>query len=48
MENNTTYSIKKSEINRKWYIIDAAGKPLEELLQKLQIIKRKTQTYLYS
>ena len=28
MENNTTYSIKKSEINRKWYIIDAAGKPL--------------------
>ena len=28
MENNTTYSIKKSEINKKWYIIDAAGKPL--------------------
>lgn len=26
--NNTTYSAKKSEIERKWYIIDAAGKPL--------------------
>ncbi len=26
--NNTTYSIKKSEIQRKWYIIDAEGKPL--------------------
>ncbi len=26
--NNTTYSLKKSEIQRKWYIIDAANKPL--------------------
>ncbi len=26
--NNTTYSAKKSEIESKWYIIDAAGKPL--------------------
>ena len=26
--NNTTYSIKKAEIERKWYIIDAADKPL--------------------
>ena len=26
--NNTTYSVKKNEINRKWYIIDAANKPL--------------------
>ncbi len=26
--NNTTYSIKKSEIKRNWYIIDAADKPL--------------------
>ena len=26
--NNTTYSIKKEEIERKWYIIDAANKPL--------------------
>ena len=26
--NNTTYSIKKDAIERKWYIIDAEGKPL--------------------
>ena len=27
--NNTTYSIKKDEIERKWYIIDAANKKLQ-------------------
>ena len=26
--NNTTYSAKAGEIERKWYIIDASGKPL--------------------
>lgn len=26
--NNTTYSIKKDDIERKWYIIDAEGIPL--------------------
>ena len=26
--NNTTYSVKKNEIESKWYIIDAANKPL--------------------
>lgn len=26
--NNTTYSVKKEEIERKWYIIDAADRPL--------------------
>ena len=26
--NNTTYSLKKSEIESKWYIIDATNKPL--------------------
>ncbi len=26
--NNTTYSAKSSEIKRKWYILDASGKPL--------------------
>lgn len=26
--NNTTYSAKKSEIESKWYVIDAAGKSL--------------------
>ena len=28
MPNNTTYIAKKGEIQRQWYIIDAAGKPL--------------------
>ena len=26
--NNTTYSAKKSEIESKWYVIDAQGKSL--------------------
>ena len=26
--NNTTYSVKKNDIERNWYIIDAANKPL--------------------
>ncbi len=26
--NNTTYSLKKNEIESKWYIIDASNKPL--------------------
>ena len=26
--NNTTHSVKKSEIERKWYILDASNKPL--------------------
>ena len=26
--NNITYNVKKNEIERKWYIIDAANKPL--------------------
>jgi len=26
--NNTTYSAKSSEIERKWYVLDASGKPL--------------------
>ncbi len=28
MNNNTTYVLKGNEIERKWYIIDAANKPL--------------------
>ena len=28
MNNNTTYSAKKSEVESKWYILDAAGRPL--------------------
>lgn len=26
--NNTTYSVKKNEVERKWYIIDAENRPL--------------------
>ena len=26
--NNTTHSVKKNEIERKWYVLDAANKPL--------------------
>ena len=26
--NNTTYSAKASEIEKKWYVLDAANKPL--------------------
>ena len=26
--NNTTYSPKKGEIEKKWYVIDAANRPL--------------------
>ena len=32
--NNTTYSPKKGEIERKWYIIDAANTVLEILMPK--------------
>ena len=28
MKNNTTYSAKKGEVESKWYILDAAGRPL--------------------
>lgn len=28
MKNNVTYSVKANEIERNWYIIDAANKPL--------------------
>lgn len=30
-----SYIAKASEIERKWYVVDAAGKPLVELLAKL-------------
>ena len=32
--NNTTYSAKKSEIESKWYVIDAKGKPLGRVASK--------------
>ena len=38
--NNTTYSVKKSEIERKWYIIDAAEKPLGRVATQAALILR--------
>ena len=32
--NNTTHSVKAKEIEKKWYILDAANKPLGRWLQK--------------
>ena len=29
--NNTTYSAKKGEVESKWYILDAAGKPISRV-----------------
>ena len=41
--NNTTYSVKKNEIERKWYIIDAEDKVLGRVAtEAARIIKRKT------
>ena len=38
--NNTTYSVKKSEIERKWYIIDATDLPLGRVASKAAHILR--------
>ncbi len=38
--NNTTYSIKKNEIKRKWYVIDAANKPLGRVASEAAILLR--------
>ncbi len=38
--NNTTYSVKKSEIERKWYIIDAENKPLGRVATQAALILR--------
>ena len=38
--NNKTYSAKISEIERKWYIIDAAGKPLGRVATEVARILR--------
>ena len=37
---NTTYSIKKNEIKRKWYLIDAANKPLGRVASEAAILLR--------
>lgn len=38
--NNTTYSLKKSEIESKWYIIDAANKPLGRVASEVAKLLR--------
>ena len=38
--NNTTYSPKKGEIERKWYIIDATDKPLGRIATEAALILR--------
>ena len=40
--NNTTYSAKATEIERKWYIIDAAEKPLGRVaVEAVKLLKGK-------
>ena len=40
--NNTTHSVKLNEIERKWYIIDAADKPLGRVATEIaQLLKGK-------
>ena len=38
--NNTTYSPKKGEIERKWYIIDATDKPIGRIATEAALILR--------
>lgn len=42
---NSTYSVKASEITRKWYIIDASGKPVGRVATEVaKILKGKHKT----
>ena len=38
--NNTTHTVKANEIERKWYIIDAANKPLGRVATEAAILLR--------
>lgn len=40
--NNKTYVLKKNEIERKWYIIDAENKPLGRVASEAAKLLRKT------
>ena len=46
--NNTTYSVKKSEIERKWYIIDAENKPLGRVATQAALILKGKHKPTYS
>ena len=43
--NNTTYSIKASEIERKWYVIDAEGKVLGRLATEVAKLLKEGKNY---
>ena len=38
--NNTTYSPKAGEIERKWYIVDASGKSLGRVAAEVAVLLR--------
>ena len=38
--NNTTYSPKAGEIERKWYIVDASGKSLGRVATEVAVLLR--------
>ncbi len=40
MANNKTYTPKKEEIEKKWYLIDAAGKPVGKVAAEVAVLLR--------
>jgi len=40
MRNPKTYVVKAAEVNRKWYVVDAAVKPLGRLASDIAIVLR--------
>ena len=46
--NNTTHSVKLSEIVRKWYVIDAAGKPLGRVATEVAMLLKGKHKPTYS
>lgn len=45
---NTTYVAKPADINRKWYVIDAAGQPLGRLASRVANVLRGKHKPIYS
>lgn len=46
--NNTTHSVKLNEIVRKWYVIDAAGKPLGRVATEVATLLKGKHKPTYS
>ncbi len=44
----STYMAKKSEVERKWYIIDAAGKPLGKVAAQAAVLLRGKHKVTYT